>query len=206
MAKKFYGYLLLESNSYGVVDSWDKCKTLVQGQKARYKGFSSEDEAKTWLEQGANYEKKEETKKEIQKKLSDGVYFDSGTGRGIGVEVRVSDVKGNSLLHLSSYKKYINEFGNIPLGKERTNNYGELVALYIAMEIAEKIKCYKIYGDSNLVIYFWSQGRYNENGLEQRTTDLIEKVVARRKEFEKKGGTIEYVSGDYNPADLGFHK
>lgn len=206
MANKFYGYLLLESNSYGVVDSWDKCKALVQGKKARYKGFGSEAEAKQWLEQGANYEKKEEKKKEIQQQLPDGVYFDSGTGRGIGVEVRVSDVNGKSLLHHSSYKKFINEFGNIPLGKERTNNYGELVALYIAMEVADKLNYYNIYGDSNLVIYFWSQGRYNEEGLEQRTIDLIEKVVVRRKEFEKKGGTIEYISGDYNPADLGFHK
>src|SRR3712207_8977796 len=38
-------------------------------------------------------------KKESQKReLKDGIYFDAGTGRGIGVEVRVSDKFGNSLL------------------------------------------------------------------------------------------------------------
>jgi hypothetical protein cdivTM_07446 len=27
-----------------------------------------------------------------------------------------------------------------------------------------------------------------------------------RNEFEKRGGTVKKISGDVNPADLGFHK
>jgi ribonuclease HI len=27
-----------------------------------------------------------------------------------------------------------------------------------------------------------------------------------REKFEKKGGVIQYISGDINPADLGFHR
>lgn len=206
MASKFYAYLLMDNNLNGVVDSWDKCKNLVQGKKARYKGFTSQKEALEWLEKGANYEKKEEIKEKIKQELPEGIYFDAGTGRGIGVEVRVTDVNGKSLLHHSTYKKFINQFGNISLGKERTNNYGELVGLYIAMEIAQKLQCNNIYGDSNLVIYFWSQGRYKKEGLSEKTVDLIEKVIERRVTFEKNKGKIEYISGDYNPADLGFHK
>lgn len=206
MAKKFYAYLLVDGNVSGIVHSWDECKNLVQGRKARYKGFGSEQEAKEWLDSGANYEKKAQKKKEVQKDLPNGIYFDSGTGRGIGVEVRVSTVEGKSLLHFNSHGYEVNEFGNIHLGKGKTNNYGELLGLYLAMDIAEKSKCRLILGDSNLVIYYWSKGMYKKDNLPDETVELIEKVVEARRKFEKNGGMVEYISGDYNPADLGFHK
>ena len=46
----------------------------------------------------------------------------------------------------------------------------------------------------------------NKDSLPLETVELIKKVKQAREEFEKNGGIIEYVSGDYNPADLGFHK
>ena len=36
--------------------------------------------------------------------------------------------------------------------------------------------------------------------------DLAQKVAKLRWQFEKNGGIISHVSGDFNPADLGFHK
>jgi len=36
--------------------------------------------------------------------------------------------------------------------------------------------------------------------------ELIKKVALLRTEFEKNGGTVKKISGDVNPADLGFHK
>ncbi len=50
----------------------------------RYKSFKSQSEAQNWLDNGAKYE----DKNEIKANLPDGIYFDAGTGRGIGVEVR----------------------------------------------------------------------------------------------------------------------
>ena len=206
MAKKFYAYFLENEKTFGIVDTWDECKRLVHGKKARYKSFSSESECEKWLEAGANYEKKAEIKKDIQKELPTGIYFDAGTGRGIGVETRVTDVNGTPLLQFNSLGYIPNEFGNIHLGKEKTNNYGELLGLFLALDIATKANYKNIYGDSNLVIYFWSKGIFKKDNLSTETVDLILKVIEARKKFELAGGTIEYISGDYNPADLGFHK
>jgi hypothetical protein len=206
VAKKFYAYFLENENRYGVVESWDECKNIVLGKKARYKSFPTKQECETWLTEGANYEKKSELKKEIKKTLTEGIYFDAGTGRGIGVESRVTDVQGNSLLHFNSYGYTPNEFGNIHLGKEKTNNYGELLGLLLAIDIANKSGYKHVYGDSNLVIYFWSKGIFKRDKLPLETVELILKVTELRKEFEKNGGSVEYISGDYNPADLGFHK
>lgn len=206
MAKKFYAYFLENENRYGIVESWDECKNIVSGKKARYKSFPTKQECETWLAEGANYEKRSELKKEVKKTLPEGIYFDAGTGRGIGVETRVTDVQGNSLLHFNSHGYTPNEFGNIHLGKEKTNNYGELLGLLLAIDIANKSGYKHVYGDSNLVIYFWSKGIFKRDKLPLETVELILKVTELRKEFEKNGGNVEYISGDYNPADLGFHK
>lgn len=214
MKKKFYAYFLENESRNGICETWDECKAVVHGKKARYKSFPSLEEAKDWLAQGAKYEKKlsEELfktkvdKEKLRSQLTNGIYFDSGTGRGIGVEVRVTDLSGRSLLDESSIKFKINQFGNLHLGHDRTNNYGELVGLFLALDIAIQKGERHIFGDSNLVIFFWSKGIYRKENLNEKTISLIEKVVEKRKEFEKIGGKIEYVSGDVNPADLGFHK
>lgn len=206
MKKKFYAYFLEKSNLSGICDTWEECQKKIKGNKSRYKSFSTLEEAKMWLKEGANYENKTEIKKERQKTLPEGVYFDAGTGRKIGVEVRVTDVKGNSLLHLSEYSKFVNEFGNINLGFDRTNNYGELLGLFLAIEIANKINIDNIYGDSKLILQYWSKGFYHSDKLTEKTVSLILKTISARRNFEKNNGSIEYISGDYNPADLGFHK
>lgn len=206
MAKKIYAYFLENEKENGIVDTWDECKNIVTGKKARYKSFTSKIEAENWLLQGAQYEKKAENKKEIKSNLPHGIYFDSGTGRGIGVEVRVTDVNGNTLLNFNSFNYPVNTFGNIHLGNKKTNNFGELLGLFLALDIAKKTNIKHILGDSNLVIYFWSKGIYKKDNLPQETIDLILKTFEARIEFEKMGGKVEYISGDYNPADLGFHK
>lgn len=206
--EKVYAYFLELSGESGIVNSWVECQTKTRGvKKARYQSFPNEIEAKKWLEEGAHYKRKARTPKEkaIKKKikidLEEAVYFDAGTGRGIGVEIRVTDCEGKSLL-----KEKINEFGNIALGFSKTNNYGELLALAYAIEIALEKRVFKIYGDSNLVLEFWSQGRFHAEKLEEETVLLIKEVIEKRKYFEGMGGKISYIPGDVNPADLGFHK
>ena len=63
-----------------------------------------------------------------------------------------------------------------------------------------------IFGDSKLVINYWSKGFMNKNKLSLKTKKLIKSVARLRKKFEESGGRMEYISGDDNPADLGFHK
>ncbi|MBP9477170.1 MAG: ribonuclease H family protein [Sebaldella sp.] len=203
MAKKYYAYYLVDGGKMGISDSWDECSEIVKGVKAKYKSFKSQKEAQEWLDLGANYEIKTTNKKELDKEA---IYFDAGTGRGIGVEVRVTDYSGNSLLHKILSEEKISEHGNYVLKTGRTNNFGELVGVYAALRYALANEIKKIYGDSKLIIDFWSKGRYNKDNLESDTVELIKKVTVLRKEFEKSNGKIEYISGDYNPADLGFHK
>ncbi len=212
MAKKFYAYFFNEFDN-GIVNNWDECKAIVQNSKARYKSFTSYDDAQLWLNNGANYERKKNGTNIV---LEEGIYFDAGTGRNRGVEVRITDKVGNSLIHLlinddfnnflNKNSWFINEFNNVELGKEKTNNYGELLAFYLALECAKKTNSKKIFGDSQLVINYWSKGQFHAEKLSQETISLIQRVIKNRKKFEESGASVEYISGDINPADLGFHK
>ena len=103
--KKYYAYLLPSGRS-GMTEDWNACEKMVSGiAGARYRGFSSREDAHAWLRTGARYETK------ARKKLEAGIYFDAGTGRGDGVEISVTDEKGKNLLHKTFKKKELNSFG-----------------------------------------------------------------------------------------------
>ena len=88
--KKYYAYQIGEDK--GIVDSWPECQAIVSGkQGAKYKGFENENDAKSWLEAGADYAIKHVGREH-------GVYFDAGTGGGNGTEINVTDEEGNSYL------------------------------------------------------------------------------------------------------------
>ena len=206
MSKKnknnYYAYLLPNGKS-GIAESWQECERFVKGvYNARYRGFGDKADAEAWLHSGAQYE----TKERRAIKLEAGIYFDAGTGRGKGVEVSVTDEKGkDSLIKILSAKQ-INKFGKHQVAdKEITNNYGELLAMKYALEIAEKMKIRKIFGDSKLVIEYWSQWKMKRKELPRATVELAGEVAAMRQAFEKSGGQVVRISGDDNPADLGFH-
>ena len=206
--KKFYAYFIIDTNENGILENWADCQRKVSGKKTRYKSFKTFLEEEKWLNSGANYVKKEKADlTELYSELDrNAIYFDAGTGRGSGVEVRLTDFNGNSLLYKIMNEKNINEFGNYYVADTRTNNFGELVGIYTAFVYAKKYDTKVICGDSSLIIEYWSKGRYNSSNLENDTIELIKKVTLMRNEFEKKGGTVKKISGDVNPADLGFHK
>lgn len=139
--QKFYAYFIIGTNENGILESWADCQKKVSGEKARYKSFKSLLEAQEWLNSGANYEKKEKKNLiELHSELErEAIYFDAGTGRGNGVEVRLTDFDGNSLLYKIMNKKNINEFGNYYVASTRTNNFGELVGIYIAFVYAKNM-------------------------------------------------------------------
>jgi ribonuclease HI len=194
-----YAYLLPKGES-GIVNSWKNCEKKVSGiNGARYKGFKSLKEAKEWLALGAKYEIKK------KKKMPDGVYFDAGTGRGDGVEISVTDKNGKNLLDKAIDSKLLNKHGKYLLPKGKTNNYGELISAKYALKIASLIKEKNIFGDSRLVIDYWSKGMVKKE-VNDETKLLVKEVYLLRREFEKNGGKISLISGNDNPADLGFHK
>jgi ribonuclease H-related protein len=197
MKKKFYAYSI--GNMTGVTESWPECQKVVSGkQSARYKSFETEAEAKKWLEAGADYSLKHMAEEK-------GIYFDSGTGAGKGVEISVTDENGKSLLNRILLKGKINERGNHWIEDEATNNFGELLACKYALEIAIKDKAEKVFGDSRLILDYWSKG-YIKKDMEEKTIELANEVKKLRYKFESRGGKLEHISGGSNPADLGFHK
>jgi ribonuclease HI len=72
--------------------------------------------------------------------------------------------------------------------------------------IAQKNEHKNIFGDSGLVITYWSKGIIKRDAVAPETVALADEVTKLRSAFEKTGGTISHISGDDNPADLGFHK
>jgi ribonuclease HI len=201
--KSHYAYRLADGKQ-GITESWAACEKLVSGKmNARYRGFASREEAADWLGKGARYESRPTLA--LKTRLSSGVYFDAGTGRGDGVEASVTDERGRDLLHLVLPKRQVNRFGKQNISGNVTNNYGELLALSYALKIAEKLHTKKVFGDSNLVIKFWSRGVMKQKTLPPKTVQLIREVTKMRKDFEAVGGTVAYVPGSVNPADLGFH-
>lgn len=192
MAKKKY-YAYSTEGKDGIVDSWDECQRIVSGKSAKYKSFESKDQAERWLQMGADYSLKNTAS-------VDGVYFDAGTGLGMGVEVSVTDKNGKTLL-----KKGINNRGNYLIKEKVTNNFGELLACKFALEIALDKGCKNIFGDSKLILDYWSRG-YIKKEIAEETRKLALEVKKLRDDFEKDGGKMLHISGGSNPADLGFHQ
>ena len=199
MEKKYYAYQLPDGKS-GVTDNWPECERIVKGNRgARFKGFKTKTEASTWLGSGARYEIK------VKKKMKDGIYFDAGTGRGEGVEISVTDNDGKDMLEQVLHADLINRHGKHLLPKGKTNNYGELLACRYGILIAEKTGEKNIFGDSKLVIDYWSKG-FIKKEVGKETVELAIEVADIRRKFEASGGKISLISGDDNPADLGFHR
>lgn len=197
-SKKYYAYTIPDLLKSGIVENWNECERIVSGKEnARYKSFSTKEEAELWLRMGADYRYK--------KQMPEGIYFDAGTGRGNGVEIRVTDEQGNNLLKTVLPKKSITKFGTLHLKNKETNNYGELLACKYALEIALRDNKRAVYGDSRLVIEYWSRGFVKKNEVLNDTMKLAGQVADLKKRFELCGGTLNRISGDDNPADLGFH-
>ena len=206
---KVYAYVT-ESGS-GIVDSWEACEARVRGRQARYKGFKDRAAAEAWIAGGARYEDRDAEKHAAAAELpDDAIFFDSGTGRGRGTEVNVVDREGVPLVHLAGDELggVLTKEGTVLLGRQRTNNYGELLGCLLALRVAETLDSRHVYGDSKLVLDYWSKGHVTR---EKRQSDpelsrLANETMAARRRFEAKGGTLAFVPGGVNLADLGFHR
>ena len=196
--KKYYAYQV--DIEKGITESWSECQRIVTGiPAAKYKSFESRGEAERWLEAGANYRIKHIA-------AEAGIYFDAGTGGGNGVEINVADPRGNGLLFKVLPEAKLSAKGHYKIPGTVTNNYGELLACKYALTIALQDNTQKIFGDSKLIIDYWSNGFIKADNVSPDTVDLADEVKYLRRQFEGRGGKIVRISGGSNPADLGFHK
>lgn len=208
--KKYYAYRT-EADE-GVVDSWDVCERKVAGHKARYRGFPDPASARKWLADGAPLrDKKAEKAAALREYPENAVFFDAGTGAGRGVEVRVADREETPIVHLAGdvpEGATLTKEGNLLLGRGRTNNYGELLGCLLAFAVAEKLGSKHIYGDSKLVIEYWSKGHVSKikRADDPDLVELSKQTARARARFVKGGGRLAHVPGGINPADLGYHR
>jgi ribonuclease HI len=206
---KFYAWLA-EGDEQGVETSWADCERRVRGRRARYRGFPDPEAARRWLAAGAPYRDREDEKSAALDALAeDAVFFDSGTGPGRGAEVKVTDRDGVPLVHLADPEEgELTPEGTLVLGRKRTNNYGELYACLLALRAAERLGSKHVYGDSKLVIEFWSRGFVSatKRAAAPDLAELSARTKAARSAFERRGGALSHVPGGVNPADLGFHR
>lgn len=208
-APRYYAYRV--GDEQGVVESWSACERVVRGRPhARYRGFANRAAADAWLAAGAPQRDHALDKREALEALPEtAVFFDSGTGPGRGAEVNVTDRAGVPIAHLAEPEEgELTPEGTLVLGRRRTNNYGELYACLLALRAAGRLGARHVYGDSRLVLDYWSQGHVS---AEKRASDPdLAALAARTREaraaFERSGGKLAHVSGGLNPADLGFHR
>lgn len=213
MNNKVKLYAVVFNGESRLFDNWDDCSNFVKGKSGvKYKKFASEQEANAWIMENLSVKT---TFTEVTEKVFDPsiIYFDAGTGRGIGVEVRVTDSLGNSLINkiasnssfidlCNRYGFIVNDFGNVQLPKNFTNNYGEALGCILAYKIANMLPEVKtILGDSELVIKYWSNGVIKVKN--ESTVKMLKYLTDLRASSTLE---LKWIPGSANMADLGFHK
>lgn len=145
----------------------------------------------------------------------------------------VVDHKGHDLIEPNEHKDLTIERKQLSKGERNViickatdvasqqNNYAELLAMVVALRIAlrqngtpigspqKDLIGVKINSDSQLIVDYWSQGKFNIktwNKMDVQKQKYIVECAKLRKEFELKGGKVVKISGDDNLADLGYHK
>ena len=103
-------------------------------------------------------------------------------------------------------KVIISKFNDVA---SQQNNGAELIAMVAGLRIALKHKCKFICSDSSLLVNYWSQNiitSKTKSKMDPLKYKYIQECYELRKQFESNGGKILKISGDNNPADLGYHK
>lgn len=214
--------------------NWTSISKLIKGKSSRCNSFKTEEETKYFISkkglvtkekmkvfmQNIKNEKEVEKigiKEEILIFLDPNSIYCDGTVANGKAKARVTDANRNSLIKeiLLTDEKF-NEFlefkkwdyddrinCNIQFDKIEDVAFGETFALYLGMEIALRKGFKTVYSDCINAIENWSLGKASAKGYER--AELLVAITDKRKEFEKKGGTIKHIAGEINPADFGLH-
>ena len=229
-------YAVRKGRSIGLFESWEECKASVEKfPGAEYKSFALQDDAMRYL-LGEDLSGKDQEKPALPAGIYfDGGTGLSAVLDELVAESNVTNEKGEALLTKALFYAlpedlrfgsfHVRDNKNTVLLKQEegfTNNFAELYAFYLSLVIAERTvekpgksasgpapsaapaPLPSIYGDSELILKWWSRGHINVD--DERTLLLAREVISLRSAYEGRGGKILKISGDDNPADLGFHK
>ena len=177
MAKKVYA--VRKGLKTGIFNSWDECKIAVTGfSGAEYKGFNDEEEATRWL----NYQDDEGISMTAPKQkvmipisdtecnvFTDGSYKDGFASFGIYIQTNRTQLKFCGSVDCRE------SFGSMQ------NVLGELLAVYVAMELISDMNLNKInlYYDFE-GIHSWASGAWKCNGeLQSHYAIYIQNLINR---------------------------
>lgn len=231
MSTKFYA--VRKGVVPGIYTSWNDAKIHVLGfPGCEYKSFSTKQAAEQFMLNGYNTQPKAPSEPPkvvetptfipIDKSI---VYVDGGQNSMTKDEAwgRVTDSFGNDILsnYLHLFPDLDIKNANLPVGlssviiskfndvASQQNNGAELLAFLAALRISSVDPSISIIcSDSKLLVSYWSVRLKDStrNKMDPRKARCIDDVIQLRRLFETRGGKIVKVSGDNNPADLGFHK
>lgn len=205
-AKKKY-YVVWEGSAPGIVDSWEKCISLIQGWKnAKYKSFSSLLEAKKAYELGWKhfyaYSLKNKVKSLPEKLFDRAICVDAACSGNPGV----MEYRGVEPYTQAELFKQKSDIG--------TNNIGEFLAIVHALALIQKNNMLidTIYSDSQIAIK-WVKNKKVATNLERNKDtkslwELIDRALSWLNTHQyttriEKWNTKEW--GE-NPADFGRKK
>lgn len=140
-----------------------------------------------------------------------GIYCDSAQPGGPGnpTYIRVCDEKGNDLLEAYLGKDKVSKFNGYTVYARNgiTNNFGELLGLSWALEIAEQKKGLQVYTDSKVAISWAINGIVpSQYEADEMFTKHLRKLHERQQSYSLWGKQPQHISGAENPADMGTHK
>ena len=204
----------------GIYTSWADCQKNVIGFKgAMFKSFSNIKDAEDYINEDIS-----QIENFTESLLTRKIYVDAGHNKETGDSSWASIVNSNGDCLIREYKSLFSEFelrDVIIKDKPRTiiiikigdliqqNNNGELIALISGLKLALNIGYInEIYSDSDLMVKYWSKKLGNEQRLkfEPLKVQYIDELISLRKQFEAIGGNITKISGDFNLADIGYHR
>lgn len=214
-------YAVKVGRNPGIYLTWNECKEQVNSFSGTvYKSFTTRQEAENYISENKQYPLSRDTLTyDIDAKkcfLEDGIYVDGCCNNTIGSCSSVTDKYGNCLVkkNLTMLSEYLPEYTTKEHGnrivyevnfddvKSQQNNGAELLALVVGLIISIEGKNNKIFSDSTLMVNHWSNKLSNtiKCPRKARLQEMCVKLTTIYK------GKIIHISGDINPADLGFHK
>jgi len=218
----------------GIYTSWSECRAQVDAFPENcFKSFATKTEAEAYMKgeqpreaevidapiQQSSTSSEPEPEPEAQPSPNQTIYVDGGQNK-LTQKVawgHVVDENGRDLLcsHLDLLEDMTLQTAPISggtlvivadfAGVNQQNNGAELMAMVAGLRIALETGASQLCSDSDLLVTYWSRGHCNDLG-DSRKVALIKECASLRRKFEKAGGKIVKISGDRNPADLGFHK
>ena len=197
-------YVVWKGQNPGIYDSWEECKQQVENyQGARYKAFSSQEEAVEAYRSGPDNAAYKKKKSQILVGSS-GPFLPS-----ISVDAACSGNPGKMEYRGVDTASKIELFRS-PVFEEGTNNIGEFLAIAHALGSLEKQgRNLRIYSDSSIAINWIKQGKCKTKLVKSAKNadlfNLIERAEGWLATHPKRSPVFKWETEQWgeNPADFG---